>query len=119
MTPDELDKIIVAVKEGAASQVEISVNGKINKLLVSQEELKGWFKEHALEDKETSNILNGHIDTLNNYIKADEEWKIKAKPVIELGENISWSGMAFLKFLGAIGAVIAIIAGILNLTKHN
>lgn len=112
MTPDEFIKLQEALKEAVAEQVKITVNGKIERLLVSHGELKGWFEEHAREDKETARAIH-------DYIRSDEEWKVKAKPVIELGENISWSGTAFLKVLGAIGTLVAVIAGIINFTKHN
>ena len=42
-------------------------------------------------------------DTLLEYIKADEAWKVRAEPVVKAFENTSWLFKVFvavLKFLG-------------------
>ena len=53
--------------------------------------------------------VNGKIDRitarLDTYIKDDEEWKLAAKPVLDLGNNITGFG----KVVGAIVGVMAAI----------
>ena len=110
MSPDEFIKLQTALKEAVADQVKVTVNGKIEKLIASQEELKTWFIEHAQEDRMNAKIMS-------DYIITDNEWKEKAKPIIELGENISWSSSALLKVLGAIGTIAAIVAVVFNISR--
>lgn len=111
MTPAQIKQLQKALTESVDAQVKITVNGKIERLLASQAELKEWFIGHAEEDRMTAKKMD-------DYILADNEWKKKAEPVIELGENVSWSTMAALKFLAGLGALVGIIVAIFNISKH-
>lgn len=130
MTPDELQKIIDAVKEGAANQVEISVNGKINRLLksheeikVSQEEAKESFVHHVEEDKITSQKLELMSQKIDAYIEKDEkewlEWKESVKPTIELGTNLRGAGKVLAYLIATIGGIIGIVIAIVSLFKKD
>jgi len=103
MTPEQLEQLKFSLKD----TIKETVNGKIDRL-------HHMMEGHMEDDKRVAFELNTKID---EYIKSDNEWKQKAKPVIELGENVTWSSMAMLKILGALGTVGGIIAVIVSFTK--
>lgn len=128
MSPNELQKIIDAVKEGAASQVEISVNGKITKLLKSHEEIKAGqeemrqaFIEHVEEDKITAQKQAIMSQRLDDYIKTDEkewaEYKELVAPSLELGTNLRGAGKVLAYIIATVGGIIGIVAAIAALIK--
>ena len=110
MTPEQLKELTNALTTSIDTQVKLTVNGKIERLLKSHEEMKESFLRHMEEDRVTA-------QKMDDYISQDNGWKLKAQPIIELGENISWSTMAILKTLGALGTIAGIIAVIFNLSK--
>lgn len=129
MTPDELNKIIEAVKEGAASQVEISVNGKINRLLKSHEEIKAGqeemrhaFVNHVEEDKITAQKQELMSQKLDTYIKTDQrewaEYKEMVKPSLELGTNLRGAGKVLAYLIATVGGIIGIVVAIASLIKR-
>lgn len=68
--------------------------------------------------------VNGKIDKINdkidNYIKADTEWKERVTPSIDLMEKIGGfsDGTLFtLKLIGLIGAATAVIYGLIDYLK--
>jgi hypothetical protein len=128
MKPDELQKIIEAVKEGTASQVEISVTGKINQLIKSheeikagQEEMKNSFMHHVEEDKITAYKQEVMSQRLNEYIKNDEqewaEFKGLVQPSLELGTNLRGAGKVLAYLIATIGGIIGIVVAVTSLIK--
>jgi len=96
MTPQEIDtlknQLIDAVSKSAAQQVDISVNGKINKLTV---------------------MMQDHIASDTAY-KADmTEWRKEITPVIKVGKQvIDWgivTAWIFASIAGASGILVLIL----------
>jgi ribosome-associated translation inhibitor RaiA len=61
--------------------------------------------------------VNGKIDKLHEkvdrYIKEDTDWKVKAEPVIKMGENLQGTSKVMLYVAGgvlAVGGAIKIVA---------
>lgn len=107
MTPDQLEQLQNTLTKAVETQIKVTVNGKIDKLHQIME-------SHMEDDKRVALEFSEKFDT---YIKDDKEWKDKAQPVIELGENLTWSSMAILKILGALGTIGGIVAVIVSFTK--
>jgi len=57
--------------------------------------------------------VNGKIrrldEKLDTYIKEDNEWKERANPTIELGNNVRGFGIVFVYLLGVAGAIFGLI----------
>lgn len=84
MTPEQFTEL----KEALAQTVQVSVNGKIDRL---------------------NTKLDTHIDGFNRYVKDDMEWKETVEPVVKAFENTSWLWKLFigiLKFLGLVSVGI-------------
>lgn len=60
-------------------------------------------------------VVNGKIDKigqkLDDYIKDDEKWKVRAEPVVKAFENTSWLFKVFIGFLKVMGLVGVGIGG--------
>lgn len=80
MQDEEISKIIKALDESVAKAVELNVNGKIRKI----------------------------DEKLDNYIKADLEWKKTADPYIKIASNISGTWKFIIYIAGGILAIIGI-----------
>lgn len=69
------------------------------------------FKEEIKEHLEevVKQTVNGKIDAiqkrLDDYIKADEAWKVRAEPVVKAFENTNWLFKLFVGLLKVIAAV--------------
>jgi len=68
--------------------------------------------DSKIEDSINKNV-NGKILSLHNkvdaYIKEDNEWKLRAEPVVKAFENTSWLSsliVQILKLLGLLGASV-------------
>ena len=52
-------------------------------------------------------VVNGKIDKLDqkldNYIKDDTAWKVRAEPAVKVFENTTWLGSLIIKFLKVLG----------------
>lgn len=63
--------------------------------------------------------VNGKIDGLRKdfqeYVKDDTEWKVKAQPVIKMGENLQGFSKVTLYLLGLLAASIAAILAVKKL----
>ena len=57
--------------------------------------------------------VNGKIDRLDikldTYMKEDNDWKDRANPTIELGNNVRGFGKVMVYLLGIAGAIFALI----------
>lgn len=66
--------------------------------------------------------VNGKIDRLSikleNYITSDNEWKEKAQPSIDLGNNTRTIGRFFAGMFGTIGVISGAIFGVWELIKR-
>lgn len=83
-------------------------------------------QDHIKEIQEAVGIaikvhVNGKIDRMNDkidaYIKSDMEWKEKAQPVLDMGNNVQGFGKVSLYIIGFIASVAGAIAVIINLLK--
>ncbi len=58
-------------------------------------------------------VVNGKIDRLDvkldTYMKEDNDWKERANPTIELGNNVRGFGKVMVYLLGIAGAIFAVI----------
>ena len=87
---------IKLIEKTIENSIEKTVNGKIR--ILTEE-----FREHKT--------------VVNQYIKDDTEWKGKAEPVIQMGENVQGFGKVSLYILGFIASVAGAIAVIINLLR--
>lgn len=66
--------------------------------------------------------VNGKIKSLDKkfgeYVNKDEEWKKRAEPVIQMGQNIQGFGRVSLYFLGFISAVGGVILLLVKFFKE-
>jgi hypothetical protein len=81
MKPFELERIRQTIEDQLKIGIETHVNGKIRKM----------------------------DEKLDAYIKEDNEWKARANPTIELGNNIRGFGKVFAYLLGIGATVFGII----------
>jgi len=81
MTPEQLEILKETIDNQLKQGIETHVNGKIR----------------------------GLSERFDSYVKEDNEWKERANPVIELGNNVRGFGVVFMYILGVVGAVFGII----------
>lgn len=83
-------------------------------------------EEHLKEIQDAVGVaikthVNGKIDRINDkfdaYIKSDMEWKEKAQPVLDMGNNVQGFGKVSLYILGFVASVAGAIAVIVNLLR--
>lgn len=81
-----------------------------------QKEIQATIKETIQEN------VNGKIDIisrkLDTYIKEDNEWKVRAEPVILMGENVRGFGKVSLYVVGFVASVSGAVILIINLFKN-
>lgn len=81
------------------------------------------FKDIIRESIQTTiqEKVNGKIDKLHvkldTYIKEDTEWKNKAEPVIQMGQNVQGFGKVSLYILGFVASVFGAVVMIINLLR--
>lgn len=77
------------------------------------EKMKGHI-EDTIDDK-----LKPLSTKLDAYIKADNQWKVEAKPVIEMGRNVQGFGKVSLYILGFLASVSAGFYTLMAFLKKN
>lgn len=87
---------IKLIKETIENSIEKTVNGKIR--ILTEE-----FREHKT--------------TVNQYIIDDTDWKQKAQPVIQMGENVQGFGRVSLYVVGFIASVTGAVIMIINIFR--
>ena len=92
MTPKQLK----AIQDTIGKSIDKTVNGKIS--ILTEE-----FREHKI--------------IVNQYIKEDNEWKTKAEPVIQMGENVAGFGKVSLYIVGFVASVAGAILVLLKLFR--
>ena len=95
MTPEDIQKVVDGIIPKIQNTVVQTVNGKIDrihKILESQNEIMDSF--HTKVEK---------------HIESDVLWKEKAKPVIDMGENMQGFGKVTLYFVGFVSAFLGAI----------
>ncbi len=114
MTPEQIEQLQKSLTEAVATQVKITVNGKIDRLNAIMEEQKDALVAHTNEDKITA-------FKLESYITKDEqewkEWKIMAQPSLDLGTNLRGFGKVLAYFVATIGAIAGVVATMVSLIK--
>lgn len=81
MTPEQLEILKETIDKQLKAGIETHVNGKIR----------------VLSDK------------FEAYVKEDNEWKERANPTIELGNNVRGFGVVLVYLLGVVGAIFGVI----------
>lgn len=84
-------------------------------------------KEHSrfiAELRESNQKMANEFTTfkqeVRDYIKRDDEWKVMAMPVIDMGKNVQGFGKVSLYILGFIASVSAGFYAVIELfKKHN
>ena len=90
MNPEQLEVLRKTIESQLKIGIEAHVNGKIRALTTQ----------------------------LETYIKEDNEWKERAKPTIELGNNVRGFGIVFMYILGVLAAIFGVIKFIIpNIPK--
>lgn len=56
-------------------------------------------------------------DSFRMYVQADEEWKVRAEPVIKAFENTSWLLKILIAFLKVVGLLIPVGGAIMGIKK--
>lgn len=114
MTHDQLEQLQKILTDAVASQIRVTVNGKIDKLNEIMIEQKNALIEHAKEDKLTA-------WKLENYITKDEqewkEWKTMAQPSLDLGTNLRGFGKVLAYLIATVGGIIGVVAAIATFIK--
>lgn len=81
MTPEQLELLRQTIDKQLKAGIETHVNGKIR-------------------------VLTERFET---YVKEDNEWKERANPTIELGNNVRGFGIVLVYLLGVAGAIFGVI----------
>lgn len=90
MNAEELIKIQEAIRDTVGIAIQAHVNGKITKLTVK----------------------------LDEYIKEDNEWKERANPTIELGNNIRGFNKGLVYVLGITGALFGVGKAVVEFIRY-
>ena len=85
MTPEQLELLRQTIDNQLKKGIETHVNGKIRSL----------------------------TERFDTYVREDNEWKERANPTIELGNNVRGFGIVFMYLLGVLGAIFGVIKYIL------
>jgi len=114
MTPEQIKQLQNALKDAVASQVKVTVNGKIDLLNKIMEEQKNALIAHTKEDKETA-------QKLHDYIVKDElewaEWKELAQPTLDLGMNLRGFGKVIAYLIATVAGITGAVAGCIALFR--
>lgn len=73
--------------------------------------------EKVVEKKVNGKIDHLHVK-LDTYIKEDTEWKARAEPVIQMGNNVRGFGKVSLYIVGFVAAVAGAIISFTNLFNN-
>ncbi len=84
MSEEQFQIFNKTIKESIYASIETTVNGKIRKL----------------------------DEKLEAYIVTDDEWKARASPIIEMGNNIKGFGKVLAYVIGTVAVLLGIIKGI-------
>lgn len=110
MTPEQLIQLEETLKFSVARQVEISVNGKIDRL-------NRVMEGHMADDKLTAQKLEKYILDDTTWKTLDKAWKEGAQSSIDLGKNVSGFGKVFAYILGTIAGISGLIYAIIKVVK--
>ncbi len=109
MTPEDEQKfkdfIFQAVQSGKKE-----TSGLVDEILYKM----GDHIEEAINKNSKLNLLSNNFHA---YVKEDNAWKVKAEPVIKMGENVQGFSKVSLYIVGFIASVTGAIYAIINL--HN
>jgi len=98
------DKIQQIIKE-TAYMVANSTNKEHSRLISELRE----------SNKIIANEFNLFKQEVREYIKRDDEWKLTAMPVIEMGKNVQGFGKVSLYIVGFVAAVAGALITLTNL----
>ncbi len=86
---------------------------------IELKQFKQEMKDHVGDT--IRSVVNGKIDKLtlkvDDYIKEDGEWKVRAEPVVKAFENGSWLWKLFIATLKFFGLVSVGIGGYIAIKK--
>ena len=103
MTPEEYAKLETSLRQAVAEQVKLTVNGKVDKMMISHGQMHDQFIKHVADDAATDKILTDFI--------------AKAEPLLDMMKNLSWGWKAVLAVLGGAAGLMTVIAIIVELFK--
>lgn len=81
-------------------------------------ELKKSVESIREEQKKVAEELKDYVKLDTIWKEADKEWKEKAKPVLQMGENVQGFGKVSLYVVGFIASVTGAVVMIINIIKH-
>lgn len=69
-------------------------------------------------NKQMATEFTAFKQEVRDYIKRDDEWKVMAMPVIDMGKNVQGFGKVSLYILGFIASVSAGFYALMEFFKH-
>lgn len=111
MTPEQqqhFDDLIIKAVQSGKQETSGLVDTILHKI------------DSHIEESINRNV-NGKINLLtqkvDNYVKQDNEWKIKAEPVIQMGQQVQGFGKVSLYIVGFVASVGGAVLLIINMFK--